>query len=99
VFRLGGDEFVVVATVTGEAAAAELSARVCAAFQVPFELADCTLVAGASVGVATTASGVSGAALVDAADLALYDAKATGRGRWVAHRSDMRRHLEPSPGR
>jgi diguanylate cyclase (GGDEF)-like protein/PAS domain S-box-containing protein len=102
VFRLGGDEFVLVATVASEAAAAELSARVCAAFRGPFVLADRVLAAGASVGVATTSDGASGPGLLEAADLALYEAKAAGRARWVAFRPYMRRLRRPAgdaPGR
>jgi diguanylate cyclase (GGDEF)-like protein/PAS domain S-box-containing protein len=95
VFRLGGDEFVLVATVADDAAAAELSARVCAAFRAPFVLDDRVLTAGASVGVATTTDGASGSGLLDAADVALYEAKAAGRARWVAYRSDLRRPQRP----
>jgi diguanylate cyclase (GGDEF)-like protein/PAS domain S-box-containing protein len=84
VARLGGDEFVVIGSVGSDEAACELARRVHAAFHEDFDLVGTPLRATASVGVATTAS-AGDHALLDAADAALYAAKAAGRDRWAVH--------------
>lgn len=90
VIRFGGDEFVVIACLRDEAAATELAARVCAAFRAPFLLGDLMLSVTVSVGVATTGGPGDEAGLLDAADVALYEAKALGRDGWVAYLPQMR---------
>jgi diguanylate cyclase (GGDEF)-like protein/PAS domain S-box-containing protein len=83
--RVGGDEFVIVASLTGHGSVAELAGRVCHAFEEPFSVGGRAVPVTVSVGVATTdcTSGVAG--LIEAADTALYDAKARGRNRWVLY--------------
>ena len=93
VARLGGDEFVVTGTVPHPAAAEALAARICAAFAEPVGGGDGPFVAlSVSVGVATSEQSDGRIGLLDAADLALYEAKSRGRDRWVAYDPDMGRH-------
>jgi len=94
VIRLGGDEFVVIASVCDPGAAAELAARVCASFAEPFALDALLLTVTASVGVATTGDLTGDSDLLEAADVALYEAKAVGRNGWVAHRPNLQRQNE-----
>lgn len=81
--RLGGDEFAVVQT--GLAAPAEAdatAARLLRALGAPYAIEGMTLRAGASIGIAIgPADGVDGPALLQRADIALYRAKAGGRGQ------------------
>jgi diguanylate cyclase (GGDEF)-like protein len=81
VARLGGEEFV--AILPGSLADARAAAeRVRATFQkVAGTVADCPLAATVSVGAASAAIGVDVAALLAAADKALYLAKENGRNR------------------
>ncbi|MFI1990826.1 diguanylate cyclase domain-containing protein [Actinoplanes sp. NPDC020271] len=80
VARLGGDEFAVLSAgpLTDEQArarATELAAQI----RVPMTVLGHDVTVGASIGVATARDGLSGAALLHAADVAMYDAKARGR--------------------
>ncbi len=85
VARQGGDEFVVIVRDAASAARVSLVAtRVLAALSEPFVLGDITHVCGASIGIslcpthATTAD-----ELLRCADIALYESKRTGRGRFT----------------
>lgn len=79
--RLGGEEFA--ALIPGSAADARIAAeRVRQAFAAAgVTVADCTLNATVSVGIASAKSGADIAMLLAAADVALYRAKANGRNR------------------
>ncbi|VVE59413.1 diguanylate cyclase [Pandoraea sputorum] len=82
VARVGGDEFVVVAPrVRCEADAELLATRIIEALQRPFDLEAVSVDIGASVGIAFAPdAGTSVDALLRASDVALYRAKAEGRG-------------------
>jgi diguanylate cyclase (GGDEF)-like protein len=83
VARLGGDEFaMLVTTPCGADEALQLAQRVVVALQEPCESAGRMLRIGASVGVALLPDhGRNADELFGHADMALYEAKAQGRGR------------------
>jgi diguanylate cyclase (GGDEF)-like protein/PAS domain S-box-containing protein len=89
--RLGGDEFVIVAGLPDEPAARELAAHICDAFREPFVVEGRTLAVTVSVGVATSDDTEADVDLLEAADLAMYEAKAVGRAGWVTYLPHMRR--------
>jgi len=83
--RFGGDEFVVLAErITAEAEAVVLAERLMDALAQPFTLGPHTVQASASIGMTFSAFGYTLAddALRDA-DVAMYKAKADGRGRYA----------------
>jgi diguanylate cyclase (GGDEF)-like protein len=81
VARLGGDEFAIVQTnVNDQSEVIDLVARIYAAIRAPFDCMGHQLMTDASIGVALAAADVSDLEqLVKNADLAMYDAKASGR--------------------
>lgn len=85
--RLGGDEFAVVVTgasATGEAEG--LGRRIAAALAEPFILGGHAIRSAVSCGIAVAAGNEDAEALLCRADLALYQAKAQGKGRAVLAR-------------
>ncbi|WP_199743391.1 EAL domain-containing protein [Caulobacter sp. 602-1] len=82
VARLGGDEFAVVqAGLSDMTGATRLAERIVEAMSAPFDLQGHQVVIGASVGVAAAPSdGEDADELLKKADMALYRAKADGRG-------------------
>ncbi|WP_213453358.1 putative bifunctional diguanylate cyclase/phosphodiesterase [Rhizomonospora bruguierae] len=83
VARLGGDEFaVLVEDVADPAAVERVAQRISEAFGEPFELGDRAVGGAVSVGVATTGEAIDSDDLLRQADLALYLAKADGKGGW-----------------
>ena len=84
VARLGGDEFaVLLERIEGPAAAELVADRILEVLQVPLAVHGRTVVVGTSIGIAVSVSGDHGAdEIVRNADLAMYMAKAHGRGRW-----------------
>jgi diguanylate cyclase (GGDEF)-like protein/PAS domain S-box-containing protein len=78
VARIGGDEFAVLCEGASPAEATEVANRIQAAFGAPFVIDRSEITVGVSIGIAYT-PGPLDAALVDAADSALAEAKAAGR--------------------
>ncbi|SNS81749.1 diguanylate cyclase/phosphodiesterase with PAS/PAC sensor(s) [Geodermatophilus saharensis] len=82
VARFGGDEFVVVCDGVDEAAATALAGRIGTALAAPVSLAGVLLRPHASIGVTVQAPEHADAAdLVRDCDIAMYQAKAGGKGR------------------
>lgn len=93
--RLGGDEFALVQEgITDPAAAARMAGRVLAALDRPFLIEEQQIEISASVGFSTyPADGADAEQLVRNADLALYRAKTSGRGRFERYGPAMDREL------
>ncbi|MGY1703875.1 putative bifunctional diguanylate cyclase/phosphodiesterase [Geodermatophilus sp. SYSU D00697] len=102
VARLGGDEFAVLVEGTGDGGseAGVTADRVLAVLAEPMLLAGQQVRISGSVGIAVAAEDATGESLVRDADIAMYAAKVSGRGRSVVFDPDMRaaaverRHLE-----
>jgi diguanylate cyclase (GGDEF)-like protein len=95
VARLGGDEFAI-ALESSElpAAAQELGQRIINTLGMPYNLAGHTVIVGASIGIALADDGSMNAdTLLKNADMALYQAKAKGRGVCSLFEADMERQL------
>ena len=91
VYRLGGDEFAIVGPADEQEAAA-LSRRVVETVSQPVMLAGRTVTVGASVGIAF-ARDRDADNLLKNADLALYEAKSSGRGTHRVFASEMETRL------
>lgn len=89
--RLGGDEFVVLLEgLRSEADALRVADRLIAAVSEPFHIGSTSIVVGASIGVALARHDYQGAdALLRDADIALYQAKSRGKGRYEVFNRDM----------
>ncbi len=92
VARLGGDEFAVLVDESGEATIRIISDRIVKTLARPFHLTDACVEIGSSLGVAVfPEAGSDARTLLDAADQAMYRAKAEGRNRFsVAGALDRR---------
>jgi diguanylate cyclase (GGDEF)-like protein/PAS domain S-box-containing protein len=89
--RLGGDEFkIVVPRPDGLEALADLAGKCISYLSIPYRINGRTFTIGASVGVALAEVGEQEAdAVIRRADLALYAAKATGRGSYRFFEPEM----------
>ena len=100
--RFGGDEFVVIlAAIQAENNAAAMAERIVSALAEPYSIDDHRVVIGCSIGIAVAAGGDADEdRLLKNADMALYRAKAEGRGGWqffepeMDVRAQVRRSLE-----
>ncbi|MCY0386087.1 EAL domain-containing protein [Robbsia sp. Bb-Pol-6] len=90
VARLGGDEFAIFQAVSDTPRATELARRVVASITAPYQLQDMRVGIGVSLGIALAATDArSPEDLLKCADLALYRAKAEGRGTWRFYEAAM----------
>lgn len=91
VSRISGDEFALIAVNRPDAdAIAEVCRKLEAAFAEPFLIADQTLHTSCSMGmVMSSGEGHTPVELLRRADIALYRAKADGRGRYVQYEAGM----------
>ena len=102
VARFGGDEFVVLqAPICGSVEATDLAHRMAVALARPFEIREHQIHIGGSIGVAMTPeAGLEVEELIKHADMAMYAAKADGRGDFrvfepgMAAAAQTRRALE-----
>jgi diguanylate cyclase (GGDEF)-like protein len=93
VARMGGDEFAILLPSTDAGAAERLADRLVAALARPYAAAAQVPVT-ASVGLAVSAADERDpGALLRGADLAMYDAKSGGRGRWSRYAKRMHTEL------
>ena len=104
VARLGGDEFAIVQSQARPSDASELAAKVIETLLEPFEVHGHQVVIGTSIGIAMAPTdGSDPDQLLRNADMALYRAKANGRGNYHFFQSEMdaqmqeRRRLETRP--
>lgn len=92
--RLGGDEFAIVQRGISEPAeAAVLARRLLAELGEPFDWRGHQIRSGGSVGICVVPGDgtLPAGATLEAADVALYAAKGTGRGRYAFHEPSMTR--------
>ena len=88
--RMGGDEFAIVQVAAGPADATALAQRVIAAIGEPFDIDGHRTGVGASIGIAVgPGDGQTPDELLRNADLALYRAKADGRGTFRFFEPEM----------
>ena len=88
VARLGGDEFVALLEDLGDASGAvRVAYRIIAELREPFEIDDHELHTSASIGIALDAA--SSGDLLRAADIAMYRAKGSGKGRYEVFEEGM----------
>lgn len=95
VARQGGDEFVVVLnTIEHGAHAATVAAKIVAALSHPFQVFGQSLYTGASIGIAMFPDdGQDVATLLKHADMAMYLAKESGRGRYKFFSQELNQRM------
>ncbi|MYZ48290.1 putative bifunctional diguanylate cyclase/phosphodiesterase [Propylenella binzhouense] len=94
VARLGGDEFVMLLPASDEEELRAIAERVVAEVSEPVEIESHRIVVGASVGIAIAPQhGENPDRLLKSADVALYQAKADGKGRSRFFEQGMDEHL------
>ncbi|WP_213773517.1 EAL domain-containing protein [Bradyrhizobium sp. dw_78] len=95
VARFGGDEFVVFQqNLTTPEEAAVLARRIVDRLSERYKIENHLVEIGASVGIALTSRGVNADTLLKNADMALYRAKADGRGTFCFFRDEMAQIVE-----
>ncbi|HZP52599.1 GGDEF domain-containing protein, partial [Actinocrinis sp.] len=98
VARFGGDEFAALVQCGPDGQVArEVAVRLHEALTRPYLLLGSRFVVGASIGVAFWRSGVTAADLMREADLAMYEAKAGGKGRVVIYQPAVGAAAHPRP--
>jgi diguanylate cyclase (GGDEF)-like protein len=95
VARLGGDEFAVLHEAASLDDALALARRITEILGRPYHLDGRRVVSGASIGIALAdRPGLTGDLLHQNADLALYRAKAAGRGTWRVFAAEMEAEVQ-----
>ncbi len=90
VARLGGDEFAIVQSNASPSAASELAGHIIDALVKPFDVHGHQVIIGTSIGIAMApGDGNEPDQLLRNADMALYRAKAAGRGRYHFFQPEM----------
>ena len=92
--RLGGDEFtILVENLDSPDRATEIALRIQRALQEPFQVLDRELFVSTSIGIAVSEPAATALELMRNADIAMYDAKRKGAGRWSVFTGEMHRHV------
>ena len=92
--RLGGDEFTVLLDGIGDTTDAEMVVdRIQAVLRPPVAVGEIEIFVTASIGLALTTLGSTSEDLVRNADIAMYDAKHRGRGRWSVFDQSMHQRV------
>jgi diguanylate cyclase (GGDEF)-like protein len=96
VARLSGDEFAIIQSALNQSAdAAVLAKRVCEAIHEPFDLDGNQVVVDISIGVSIAPDDASEFdELLKTADIALYEAKNTGRGTFCFYEAEMNARIQ-----
>jgi diguanylate cyclase (GGDEF)-like protein len=95
VARFGGDEFVVFQqNIHSDETAAVLARRIVDRLSERYKIDNHLVEIGASVGIAMTSPGVTADTLLKNADMALYRAKADGRGTFCFFRDELAQTVE-----
>jgi len=94
VSRVGGDEFLVMLVGRRAEEATAIAHNILARFSDPFAIHMTRSICGASIGYALAQSDTTMDALLRNADLALYEAKKSGRGRAVEYTAELSREYE-----
>lgn len=89
VTRLGGDEFAVLLDAADETGAIMVGERILAEFYRDFRVLGHALRTTASVGITVAGPGADNADLIRNADLAMYAAKAAGKGKLAVYQRQM----------
>lgn len=92
VARLGGDEFAILVeeSLDVQVEAAAIAARTLQALAVPVRVGGRDITISASLGIARADADATGSSLLRDADVAMYQAKATGKSGWVMFEPTMR---------
>ena len=88
--RLSGDEFIVISRGANQESACDLARRIINAIRRPLQVAGTELSHSASVGISFTAAELSASNVIENADMAMYRAKALGRGQFALFDPSMR---------
>ncbi len=97
--RFGGDEFAVLLEDAGEAEATVTAERILNVLAPPFDVQRRSMNARASIGIAVTEDGALGPeVLLRNADVAMYAAKAAGKGRYEVFDEHVHMIAEAGPG-
>ncbi|MEH6446156.1 MAG: bifunctional diguanylate cyclase/phosphodiesterase [Oceanospirillaceae bacterium] len=90
VYRLSGDEFIILLTNQNSQSAQHIGSKVLQLFTNGFELENRRLAVSASIGIASfPADGMRISQLVSNADLAMYQAKKSGRNRVAVYSNEL----------
>lgn len=89
--RLGGDEFQIILQDTDDRGAlGDIAAEIIDSLSQPYSIEGCRCIIGASVGIAVSPfDGLTSEDIIRNADLALYAAKGSGRGRFRFYSGDL----------
>ena len=92
--RLGGDEFtILVENLDSAERVTEIALRIQTALQEPFQVLDRELFVSTSIGIAVSDPASTALELMRNADIAMYDAKRKGAGRWSVFTGEMHSHV------